>query len=232
VQLSYSVLASLPHPSDTFTQGLIVDGDEIVESSGLYGRSFLTRYAASAEDPGARHRLPDDFFAEGIAQVGSKLWLLSWRRGLALLLDASTFQVEGEAAYRGEGWGLAYDGRSLIMSNGSDQLSFRDPQTFALQRALPVMRGGAAVYRLNELEYAHGWIWANVWYSTTIVIIDPSTGRVRGELDLAQLAAPHQARHAESVLNGIAYDPQADAYWVTGKYWSHRYLIEVDISGI
>lgn len=234
--LQYTVLDTLPHSRRSFTQGLVVDGDELIESSGLYGKSFIHRYPASGMGEGHSKTLPKRLFAEGIALANHKLYLLTWQNGEALVLDPHTLETQDTLTYDGEGWGLATfvqtsGGREytqLVMSNGSDRLTFRDPDTFAVLRTLTVTDQQQPLHNLNDLAVAKGLIWANVWYSTEIVAIDPHSGEVVGKIDLQAQADEQPGFHPENVLNGIAWDEQRQAFWVTGKRWAKRYLIQVE----
>lgn len=237
LQLHYSVLETRPHSRHSFTQGLIVDGDELIESSGLYGKSFVQRYRIDGSGGERVQRLSRRLFAEGIALVNDKLYVLTWRNGQALVLNPRTLATQQILRYRGEGWGLATwpvsDGPTqLVMSDGSAQLRFRDPETFDMVRTLTVTDQGQPLQNLNDLAVARGLIWANVWYSTAIVAIDPHTGEVVGKIDLAAQAAAQPKNDPDNVLNGIAWDEQRQAFWVTGKRWNQRYLIQVEATPV
>ena len=144
-------------------------------------------------------------------------------------MDYKTFEVKRSLSYPGEGWGLTYDGDQLIMSNGSDNLYYRDPETFKLTRKIAVTDHGIAKLQLNELEYAAGFIWANAWFENILLKIDPTNGKVVGKVDLTELAKINITDPSSTVLNGIAYDPRKDAFWITGKYWPKMYLIKITI---
>ena len=225
--LSFAILQEAPHDSELFTQGLLLEGDMLVESAGGYSESQIRRYHATTGAITEETELPAHVFAEGIAQVDERLYLLTWQEGTAFVLDADTLAIRDSIKYQGEGWGLAYDGKRLIMSDGSDKLTLRDPHDFSQIATLPVTGGGQIWRKLNELEYAKGFIWANIWLDTRILAIDPEYGTVAGILDLAELVKLNNTRPGHSVLNGIAYDPKRKAFWVTGKLWPRRYLIEI-----
>lgn len=225
-QLGYTVLAREAHDREVFTQGFVLDDGHFYESSGHYGRSFLLRYPAE-DDNGrkARLSLPRNVFAEGIEVVGDRLYLLSWREGKAWALDKHSLKVKSEYSYSGEGWGLAHDGKRLIMTDGTDSLRFYSEEFEALG-SRKVRLDDEPVQRLNELEYQGGLIWANQWHSDTIYVIDPESGVVRATVDLPALRREAGINSGESVLNGIAYDEARDAFWITGKYWRYRYLLK------
>jgi glutamine cyclotransferase len=226
-RLTMELVDQKPHFAQSFTQGLIVNGDEITESSGLYGQSVLVRYSAKDNHLIKKLALADNYFAEGTTQVGDKLYLLTWKEQKVFIINAETFTVETTLPYDGEGWGITYDGKNLITSSGSDQLVFRDPHTFKVVRSVTVHEGERRWNQINELEFSQGYVWANVWQDTVILAIDPKNGEVKGKLDLSDLVAKNNHTPYSSVLNGIAYDAQAKAFWITGKLWPNRYLVKM-----
>jgi glutamine cyclotransferase len=223
-QLGYEVLAREDHDREVFTQGFALDGDHFYESSGHYGRSFLLRYPRSGGD-NQRLALPRNIFAEGIEVVGDRLYLLSWKAGKGWALDKDSFQLEKEFRYEGEGWGLTHDGERLILSDGTDRLRFYD-ENFQWLGDRRIHLNGESLRWLNELEYQGGLVWANQWHSDTIYAIDPESGAVMATVDLAALRPEAADRSRESVLNGIAWDEERKAFWITGKYWRYRYLVK------
>lgn len=222
-QFPYVTLEQRERPDNHFTQGLYYDGERWWESSGLYNRSWLAEYNDPSANPLRRKWLAANRFAEGLTAHGNKLYLLTYKAGELQLYRRSDLSPIGTLDYEGEGWGLTSDGEQLIMSDGSDQLTFRDPETFEIRRRVKVHGGDRQWSKLNELEYVHGLIWANIWLDTLIIAIDPRSGEVLGTLDLAPLAPA--ARHPDVVANGIAWDSARNGLWVTGKYWPKLYLI-------
>jgi glutamine cyclotransferase len=231
--LTYTLLEEAEHDPRLFTQGLILLGGDLIETSGGYGESLVRRYDADTGTIHAEQKLAPELFAEGIARAAEHLWVLTWREQVALKLDGESLAVLEQKKYRGEGWGLTSDGKQLIMSDGSNKLTLRQPGSFDKTGAITVHspiegRGKRrSWHNLNELEYAHGLVWANVWQDSRILAIDPAEGSVRGILDLQPLVARNNYRPGHSVLNGIAYDADQDAFWVTGKLWPKRYRIRV-----
>lgn len=212
--------------ADRFTQGLFFDGERWWESSGLYRRSWLAQYTDPAANPLRRKWLAENRFAEGLTVLDDKLYLLTYKAGELQVYSAPDLKPLGLRHYAGEGWGLTSDGEHLIMSNGSNELTFRDVDTFAIERRLKVHGGGEEWQRLNELEYVNGLIWANIWQDTRVIAIDPQSGEVRGLVDLAPLVPQSSGvRQADAVANGIAWDEARNGLWVTGKYWPKLYLI-------
>ncbi|MFA0811766.1 glutaminyl-peptide cyclotransferase [Microbulbifer epialgicus] len=220
----YSILEERLRGGNHFTQGFFFDGQRWWESSGLYRHSWLAEYTDPTTKPVRRKWLPRKLFAEGLTVLGDKLYLLTYKAGEAHIYRASDLHHLEVLSYSGEGWGLTSNGTYLIMSNGSDELTFRDPDTFEVLRRLKVQGGGEEWSNLNELEFAKGLIWANIWQDSRIVAIDPQTGEVRGAIDLIALS-PDIRSHPDTVANGIAWDKARNGLWVTGKYWKQIYLI-------
>jgi glutaminyl-peptide cyclotransferase len=221
-RLKVSVLEVRPHDSSAFTEGFeLVDG-VLYEGTGLVGRSAML-----ATDPvtGAvrqREELPSPLFGEGITVVGPRIWQLTWRNGVAIERDRATFAERRRVSYQGEGWGLCHDGTRLIMSNGTDRLTFRDPTTFAVLGEVQVRLPGEDVGQLNELDCSGGAVWANVWRTDRILRINPGSGLVTGVVDASGLLAAHTTaadRASVDVLNGIAAIPDTPEFLITGKRW-------------
>lgn len=219
--LGYVVTAMYPHDPAAFTQGLELDGDTMLEGTGLRRQSTLRRVAVTSGEVLASVPLGDEHFGEGITRFGDTIYQLTWMSGTCFLYGAASFEPAGTLAYEGEGWGLTHDATSLIMSDGSSVLTFRDPASFAAQRTVAVVDDGAPVEALNELEMVRGELWANVWFDTRIARIDPATGVVIGWVELSALV-PSGAT-GDEVLNGIAYDAARDRVLVTGKRWPVLY---------
>ena len=224
--LSYTLRQQAAHPTQAFTQGWQLVDDTFIESSGLYGKSYLRAYDRQNK-PLLTYKIPSAWFAEGVTQWRNSLFVLTWQAGKALELDATHWRLRRTHNYTGEGWGLTHNEQSLIMSDGSAYLQFRNPNTFALKHTLKVHGGQREWNNLNELEYAQGLIWANLWQEPLVIAINPTTGQVLGTLDLSTLVAANTKNPSHESLNGIAYDAKLDAFWVTGKLWANRYLIDI-----
>ena len=222
---SVEQVRSYPHDSTAFTQGLVWRGGLLFESTGRYGQSSVRQVELETGRVIRRVDLGQQYFAEGLAAVGDSLYQLTWKEGVAFIWDPATLRQIARVSYNGEGWGLTWDGRRLVVSDGSSYLTFVDPNTFQVDTTVRVTDGGRPVDQLNELEWVRGEIWANVWHTQRIARIDPQTGRVKGWLDLTPLIPP--VTDQEAVLNGIAYDPDADRLLVTGKLWPRLYEIRV-----
>ncbi|MBO9314132.1 MAG: glutaminyl-peptide cyclotransferase [Chloroflexus sp.] len=240
--LPYRVIASYPHDSRAWTQGLIVAGPgRLFEGTGDYANSSLREVELATGQVLRQVDLGDPtLYGEGIAQIGDRIFQLTWQNRIGLIYDAATFNRIGSFTYPTppatmprEGWGLTYDGTYLIMSDGTATLYFIDPEQtvtsgqLAVAHTITVKIGDQPCDRLNELEYINGAIFANVWYSDQIVRIDPVSGQVTGILDLSGLLSPAE-RAAADVLNGIAYDPASGLIFVTGKYWPRLFAITLE----
>ena len=226
-EATYEILETANHDPSLFTQGFVVDGDELIESAGRYGQSKIVRYNTETGHVTQSLALPSFVFAEGLYLLNNSVYLLTWREGCAYRFDSADFSVQQSFKLETEGWGLTHNGKNFIQSDGSNVLFFRNSSTFKVEKKLSVYEGMHCQNNLNELEYARGLIWANVYMTSTIVAISPNNGHVTFSLDLSILAARHKDGNAGHVLNGIAYDPRRDAFWVTGKCWNKRYLIQI-----
>jgi glutamine cyclotransferase len=224
---SYRILNTFPHDPSAFTQGLLYAGGELYESTGLYGESSLRRVGLADGEVRQIRWLPETFFAEGLTMWQGRVMQLTWRENTCLIWDAVTFEPRGSFTYDGEGWGLTHDGRRLIMSDGTSTLVFRDSHNFESIGSIGVSDGGVPVARLNELEWIRGEIFANVFTTDHIARIDPDTGEVIAWIDLAGLLDP--VPPDAGVLNGIAWDDDAERLFVTGKWWP--YLFEIQLTG-
>jgi glutaminyl-peptide cyclotransferase len=221
----HDVVRAYPHDPEAFTQGLVYRDGFLYESTGLNGQSSLRRVALETGKVVQRQSLDRRYFAEGLASWGPHLLQLTWDTGVGFVYDRASFRLLRTFTYAGEGWGLADDGRQLVMSDGTPTLRFLDPATFAVTRRVTVREGSAPVDELNELEVVRGLVYANVWQSERIAIISPDDGRVVAWLDLSKLAP--KAASADAVLNGIAYDAAGDRLFVTGKLWPQLFEIKV-----
>ncbi len=226
----YEVVNVYPHDVGAFTQGLAFDDQgQLYEGTGKYGESTLRKVDLKTGQPdqAAYFTLDQKYFGEGIAVIGDSIIQLTWRNQVAFVFDRQSFKYQRNFPYRGEGWGLTYDGTRLIMSDGTSRLKFIDPKTFRTSQLLRVMDGKREVTYLNELEFVEGEIYANVWHSDKIARISPKTGKVLGWIDLKGLMGPGEVDHEEAVLNGIAYDAKKKKLYVTGKNWPKLFEIRI-----
>jgi glutaminyl-peptide cyclotransferase len=224
--LRLKVLHTFPHDNRAFTQGLLMFDGSLYEGTGLHGRSSVRRVDLASGAVEQETALPPELFGEGLARVGQRLIQLTWKNGKALVWDLTTLRKVAELSYEGEGWGLCFDGKHLVMSDGSDRLTMRNPYTFQKEGELRVRRGGRPLVNLNELECVRGVVYANVWQDNHIARIDGSTGEVTGWIDASGLLDPAEAATVD-VLNGIAEMENTGHLLVTGKLWPHLYEVEV-----
>jgi glutamine cyclotransferase len=222
------VVHTYPHDAQAFTQGLIYSGGHLYESTGLEGRSSLRMEDLETGRILQFQDVPKHF-AEGLTNWGNTLIQLTWQDHIALVYDRFSFKMLRTFSYTGEGWGLTQDGKSIILSDGTATLRFLDPTTFKVLRRVTVTDHGKPIPpdQLNELEYVHGQIYANLWHTDRIARISPTTGKVLGYINLAGLLPDSDRSSPEAVLNGIAYDPEHDRLFVTGKLWPKLFEIRV-----
>ena len=222
----YDVVNVYPHDRDAFTQGLLFRDGVLYESTGLNGRSSLRKVQLESGKVLQQISVDGRYFAEGLVDWGTRLVQLTWNTNVGFVYDAASFKRLQTFSYTGEGWGLAQDGKQLIMSDGTSTLRFLDPQTFAVTRRVEVTDGGVPVRDLNELEFIDGQVYANVWLTDRIAMIAPDTGRVTAWINLAGLMSKNGVS-SDAVLNGIAYDAQRKRLFVTGKLWPSLFEIRV-----
>lgn len=227
-QLRPEIVRELPHDPSAFTQGLEISDGTLYESTGRVGKSWVRATALDAGSELAHADLMRPMFGEGITVAGDTVWQITWKDGVAIARDRATLAAQRQVAYDGEGWGLCTQADRLVMSNGSDTLTFRDPSTFDAIGTVDVTLDGRPLDRLNELDCSSdGFVYANVWTTDRIVKIDPATGVVVALVDAGNLkdALPSDERDGIDVLNGIAQIPGTDRFLVTGKLWPRIYEV-------
>ena len=225
--LEYEIIKTWPHDRGAFTQGLIYRDGFLYESTGLNGRSSLRKVNLETGEVVQHESVGKEYFAEGLTDWKNQLIQITWQSKTGFTYDLKTFKRSGQFSYSGEGWGITHDGKRLIMSDGTSSLRFLDPKTFAQTGILDVTYQGKPLANLNELEFVRGRIFANVWQSNSIVVIDPANGRVTAQLDLPGLLNAEDRSIAVDVLNGIAYDTKKDRLFVTGKLWPKLFEIRL-----
>lgn len=213
------VIARYPHDTAAFTQGLFLRDGTLYETTGLVGQSTLRAVDRATGKVRRQVDLPGGVFGEGATDWGRHIYSITWRDGIAYRWDRKSFRRLGEFRYAGEGWGLTQDGRRLILSDGTPELRFLDPETFTETGRVTVTFAGKPLPLLNELEWVEGSVWANVWHQNALVRIDPASGRVTQVLDLSGVVADVTVSDPEAVLNGIAWDSKSRRLLVTGKKW-------------
>ncbi len=224
---TYEIVNRYPHDTGAFTQGLAFDQGILYEGTGLYGRSSLRKVDLATGRVNQIYELPAQYFGEGITIFGDMIVQLTWKSGRGFIYDCDRFERKGDFTYATEGWGITHDGERLIMSDGTSTLYFLDPATLSTIGHVEVYNNDTPVNRLNELEYINGQIYANVWQTDDIAVIDPDSGQLTAWLDLSGLLSPQDHSTPVDVLNGIAYDAANDRLFVTGKLWPWLFEIRL-----
>lgn len=221
VRFTARILQEYPHDPQAFTQGLAWYQGKVYEGTGLYGHSSLRRVDLETGKVEQQLNHPEHIFAEGVTVFQDSIYQLTWQNKRIFQYKQEDFSLIRSWPYPREGWGLTHDTQHLILSDGSATLYFLDPKDLSEQRRITVREGKRKITQLNELEYIDGTIYANVWKSTKIALIDPQEGQVYGWLDLTELCQRMQkpTYHGEDSLNGIMYDSEGERLFVTGKLW-------------
>jgi glutaminyl-peptide cyclotransferase len=225
-QYTYRIVNSYPHDIRAFTQGLVYDNGHFYESTGEYGRSTLRKVVAETGEVVKSLNLSRDLWGEGLSLHDNKLYQLTWKSRVGFIYDKETFRLLGRVHYQTEGWGLTSDGKNLYMTDGSHNIYVMDPGYFTEIRRIEVYDDKGKVENLNELEMIGGLIYANVFTTDDVVIIEPETGRVTGRIDFTGLLDRQYHHRNLDVLNGIAYDSENDRIFVTGKNWPRLFEIK------
>lgn len=226
VEYGLEVVAEYPHDVKAYTQGLFFRDSQLYESTGQNGSSSFRKVNLSDGKVLTKMDFDKKYFVEGSVMFGDNLYILTWESNVAFIYDANTLEYKSAWSYPREGWGLTTDGSELIASDGSAFLYFMDP-SFKLNRKLQVKAGSRAMRWLNELEYIDGKVWANVYTSDEIVIINPSSGYIEGVIDCTGLLPDELRTYDTDVLNGIAYDEKTGKIYLTGKNWPKLYEIKL-----
>ena len=232
IPLSYEIINIFSHDPGAFTQGLVWEDSFLYEGTGLYGSSSLRKVDLKTGKILQYHNLAADYFGEGITIFNNKIYQLTWQEEIGFIYDKETFQLLGSFSYPYEGWGITHDGTYLIISDGSSALHFIDPHTMEEVRQVNVHFKETPVLNLNELEYIKGKVYANIWQTTLIVIIDPINGNVINWLDFKDIfiSVKKDSPQNIDVLNGIAYDNEKDSLFITGKLWPKLFEIKIHSS--
>ncbi|MBO7191846.1 MAG: glutaminyl-peptide cyclotransferase [Bacteroidales bacterium] len=225
-EYSLEVVAEYPHDTDSYTQGLFFHEGQMYESTGVHGKSTFRKVELETGKALERLNFDEQYFVEGSVVFGDDLYILTWESKVAFIYDAETLEYKSTWKYPRQGWGITTDGKQLIASDGSANLFFMDDK-FALDRKQLVTIDGRAVRWLNELEYIDGKIWANVYTTDEIVIINPKNGKVEGVIDCRGLLPDRMRTVQTDVLNGIAYNPETEKIYLTGKNWPKLYEVRL-----
>ena len=213
------IIATYPHDTQAFTEGLFYRDGALFESTGEEGRSQIRKVDLSSGKVLERIALPPSIFGEGIVDWRDQIYSVIWHGGMGTRWSLNGFRRLGSFRYAGEGWGMTQDGKQIILSDGTPTLRFLDPRTMKVVRRLKVSAEGTAIANLNELEYVRGEILANIWQTNSIARINPRTGAVKGWINVLALAQRAGASGPDAVANGIAYDALRDRLFLTGKNW-------------
>jgi len=229
--ISYRVIKQYPHDADAYTQGLFYDNGNLYESTGIQGKSSLRIVNIASGKPIKLVSLSGEFFGEGIALMKNQVYQVTYKSQVGFVYDKNSLEQIRSFDYQiKEGWGLTTDNKNLIMSDGSAQLYFIEPEYFTQVDKIEVFNNKGMIDSLNELEYFNGHILANVYGQSFIVVIDPATGKVTGKINLHELIPEGSEGDYGKVLNGIAYNPQTGHLYVTGKHWPVLYEIALSPS--
>lgn len=226
-KMRYRIVKTYEHDPLAYTQGLFYQNGFLYEGTGQNGASSLRKVEISTGKVLQSNNLSQEYFGEGITLLNNKIYQLTWTSGVCFAYDFDTFGNAGTFTYSTQGWGLTSNQTELIMSDGSNVIYFIEPQNFTEVRRIEVYDNNGPVKMLNELEYIDGKIFANVYLTDNIVVIDPETGAVTASIDFSGILKESQRNGNEDVLNGIAYDSQTKRYFVTGKYWSKLFQVEI-----
>lgn len=225
-QYKVEVVKEYPHDTGAYTQGLFFSGGRFYESTGQFGESSFREVELATGKVLSRMNFQQKYFAEGSVMLDGRLYILTWLNKVAFVYDAATLEYRQTYSYPREGWGLTTDGKSLIASDGSSRLYFMTPE-FRQERVVNVTMDGRPLRYLNELEYIDGKVWANVYTTDMIVIIDPESGAVEASIDCSGLLPRKLRTPSTDVLNGIACDPATGRIYLTGKYWPRLYEVRL-----
>ncbi len=226
---TYTIVNTYPHDTNAFTEGLVYSDGFLYESSGSgnpNGISTLRRADLTTGNVLQEITLPTQYFGEGIAIVNNTIIQLTWQSHIGFIYNKTTFALLGNFTYPTQGWGLTYNGKNLIMSDGTDHLYFLNPTTFQQTGQIQVHDGKTPIKNINSLDYINGEVYANIWLTNTIAIINPETGQVKAWINLSGLPDENNS-NINAVLNGIAYDQQNNRLFVTGKDWPNLYQIKL-----
>ena len=223
--LSYDLIKVYPHDTSSYTQGLEWNGNKLLESTGLEGKSFIQMLDSNMKPIGNKVKLDKEYFGEGSTLFQDKIYQLTWKSHKVFVYDAKTLKKSNELYWPYEGWGLTHNDTSLIVSTGESNIYFVNPIDFSIQKTLGVFNQYGYLSNINELEYANGQLYANVYGRNEVVVIDPQTGQVKSSIDFSNLLSQVGVKYnplsidAGYVMNGIAYQPKKKTFFITGKCW-------------
>jgi len=230
----YEIVNEYPHDKKAFTQGLVYRDGFLYESTGQRGESTLRKVELKTGKVLKKHKVDDEYFAEGMTILNDKVYQLTWQSSIGFIYNLEDFKMENEFRYAGQGWGLTDDDKNLFLSDGTHVIRVINPETMKVDRTIVVMNeDGNPLMQINELEYVKDEIWANVWHSENIgkpnhvARISPKDGKLLGWINLDGISPEDMKRDSENVLNGIAYDEEGDRIFITGKNWKKLFEIKI-----
>lgn len=222
-----TIVKILEHDPNAFTQGLLFHDGYLYESTGLRGQSSLRKIDPETGKMIKKQNVSSHYFGEGITLYNNKIYMLTYTSRVCLVFDINTFLLESTFDYFGEGWGLTFYDRYMYMSDGSSFIRILNPDNFNILSNLQVFEYGLPVKNINELEWVHGYLFANVWMREYLIIIDPQTGEVVRRINCDTLRGLQSGPDAEA-LNGIAFDPETEYFYLTGKNWDKMFVVKFE----
>ena len=225
LQLIPKIINKFPHDKNAYTQGLVYHKGYLYESTGLYGKSTLRKVEIETGKVVQSISLSPQYFGEGITIFDNKIYQLTWENKKAFVYDIKTFNLLNEFAYPTEGWGITTDGNQLIVSDGTNFLTYYDPNNFTITNTIMIKQGNKSLYNINEMEYHDGLVYANVYMTDSIAIINPINGDIVGWIDISSLRQNLDDPNSAEVSNGIAYNPDTKTFYLTGKNWSNLFEV-------
>lgn len=228
--MGYTIVKIYPHDTASFTQGLIWFNNTLYEGTGWFGESRLMKMNLETGKSTQKINIPDEYFGEGITILNNKIYQLTWEQHKVFVYDLSTFKKIKEFDWNMQGWGITHNGKQLLISTGDSNIYFVNPETFTIERTLGVYDNNGYLSNLNELEFVNGSIYANVYLRDYIAKINSETGLVEGRLDFTGLLQKTGQPITEEtdVLNGIAFNPATNSFYITGKKWPALYEIKLN----
>lgn len=226
--IPFTVLKTLPHDTEAFTEGLTIEDGKVLESTGQNGNSWVAEVDPGSGAHNKKIILDNQYFGEGMTVLNNKLYYLTYKTKIGFIYDAKTYKQIGEFNYETEGWGLTHDNKNLIRSDGSEKIYYLDTTSLKTVRTLTVVDGNTKIRNINELEFVDGFLYANVYETPVIVKIDPETGKIVGKINFSSQVDEVERMYPNAAeLNGIAYDKNSKAFLITGKFWPRSYLIRL-----
>lgn len=228
LQFTFEIIEEIPHDTDAYTQGLIFKNNYLYESTGQYGKSSLRKVNPKTGIIEKKISIGFIYFAEGIEVLNENIYLLTWKNNICKVYDINTFEEVDEKRYAGEGWGLCLANNKFYMSNGSNIIQILDSDSFLPIDQFPLNDlDGFALYDINELEFAKGYIFANLWMKDKIAVIDINSRSLVKIIDFSELRNKLGNKRNAEVMNGIAYDKKEDVFYITGKYWDKVFIVKI-----